>query len=137
PVVFYSESGEMNLAARRLLPGDRVTVYGGIGFGLPASIKAEKLEVNSASPRIVTIVPRCPRCQKNMKSKGRGQKYQCVRCGELASTDTRVQMIPRKFDRRVYMPPVRRIRHLMKPPARYGREKLCSVFERGPFTAFS
>ena len=73
----FAETGPVNRALRKLMPGDRITW---VGLTSPdGSIHLEKLRVNDHSPRILGR-PVC--CSKTMRSAGKGQELRCLKCGK-------------------------------------------------------
>lgn len=107
---------------RCLQEGDRVRVYGGV--------KSENENENDGTRRIhrtinleridiIDVVtstyknPVCPVCSKSMKSRGRGQGYECKRCGQQKKGK---ELVP--LDRHIrpgsYEPPPSAWRHLYR-----------------------
>lgn len=118
-VAFYEPSGEMNRAARHLVPGDRVVVYGSVR-GSPRSLNAEKLYVSHLSVvRRKKANPICARCDKRMGSLGSEQGYRCKICGSRApASAAEVEEIDRGIYPGWYEPPIASRRHLYKPVRR-------------------
>jgi tRNA(Ile2)-agmatinylcytidine synthase len=54
-----------------------------------------------------------------MKSKGKNQGYQCIKCGKK-SAKTVILEIPRKIKKQLYIPSVSAHRHLSRPLQRIG-----------------
>jgi len=120
----YEPTGEFRDVVRKLEPGDRVQVFGGVraaGNEKPRTINLEKLEVLGLAARTASQNPLCPKCGKRMKSAGKGQGFRCRQCKshELSKIHSEVQ---RDLQPGVYLPPPRAHRHLTKPQVRYGRE---------------
>ena len=123
----YEPTGPFRGVVRRLIPGDRVRVHGGVrapeGRGR-VTLNLEKMEVLHLAPDIRTSNPSCPECGGGMESMGRDSGYRCRRCGfrdrELTK---RVHRVERELKPGLYLPPPRAHRHLTKPLERYGREK--------------
>ncbi len=119
---FYEPSGDMNRAAKRLRPGDRVEVFGSVR-GTPRSLNAEKLYISHLEPaRVKRANPMCPKCRKRMGSLGAHQGYRCKVCGARARADE-AEMADVKRDIAVgwYEPPISSRRHLYKPVRRMSR----------------
>ena len=76
-LVAFAETGPINRALRKLIPGDRITWA---GLKSPdGSIHLEKLRVDDHSPRILGR-PVC--CSTTMRSAGKGQDLRCLECGK-------------------------------------------------------
>lgn len=117
--LFYEPSGRLRAAARALLPGDRVVVFGSYRE-TPRGFNVEKMQVLEARRPLRKIRnPLCTRCQKRMGSIGRGQGFRCKRCGARAGQDEAERAeTPRDIDAGWYEPPVASRRHLYKPVRR-------------------
>jgi tRNA(Ile2)-agmatinylcytidine synthase len=123
----YEPTGALQKAARQLIVGDRLEVYGGIR---PASSKhgvtvnLEKFQVLGLASKRVFHNPLCPKCGKRMKSMGKGQGFRCDKCGLRERTLKKVVLeVERGLKRRLYVTSPRSQRHLTKPLSRYGLEK--------------
>jgi tRNA(Ile2)-agmatinylcytidine synthase len=109
-----------------LVPGDQVTVYGGVKVhsGLPVTVNLEKVFINRLVDEFSLENPICPRCGKHMKSAGRAQGFRCQRCSLNArGGEKRRVWEPRKVHTGLYVPDKKAHRHLTKPLSRYGHEK--------------
>jgi len=120
----YEPTGGFRRIVRKLEPGDRVRVFGGVraaGNATPRTINLEKLEVLGLAARTASQNPLCPKCRKRMKSAGKDQGFRCRQCKshELQKIHSEIQ---RDLQPGVYLPPPRAHRHLTKPIVRYGRE---------------
>jgi len=114
-------------AARNLIVGDTLTVYGGVrpaSSECPLTINLEKINILDLTPKISFVNPSCPKCDKRMKSMGRNQGFRCDRCG-FRSSELKKQEIneERGLERGLHISSPRSQRHLTKPHCRYGREK--------------
>jgi len=121
----YEPTGRFREIVRKLEPGDRVRVFGGIraaGKETPRTINLEKLEILKLTVCMSSHNPICSRCGKRMKSAGRGQGYRCECCGGHATSKIQ-QAVGRALEERVYLPPPRAHRHLTKPEVRYLRTR--------------
>lgn len=125
----FEPTGGFRQIVAKLLPGDEVTVFGAVKksrIHFPLTINLEKVEIHKLIdiPRLEN--PTCPKCQKHMKSAGKGQGFRCERCslvmrdGVKQSVEDRRPLLPG-----VYVPTLKSHRHLTKPLIRYGREKKC------------
>jgi tRNA(Ile2)-agmatinylcytidine synthase len=125
----FEPTGKFKEAVAKLIRGDEVTVFGGVkehdvDQQSLLTVNLEKIIINHLADDVVPENPRCPRCDKRMKSAGRGQGFRCPRC-KYSSPDAL-----KEFHRRnrnilpgVYLPDKRAHRHLTKPLTRYGMEK--------------
>ncbi len=109
--------------ATKLAPGDEVMVGGGVrpGHGNhPDTLSVEILQVMRLAASVSYHNPRCGICNKSMKSQGRSQGYECVRCGNQFP-----YRIPVSMRRLVhvcqYLPKISAQRHLSRPAQRAGR----------------
>jgi len=108
---------------RKLLPGDRVVVFGSVNS---RTLNIEKIEVKELAPLYKEENPRCPSCGKHMKSAGQGQGFRCKKCRTQAhskvSCKTERDLEPGLYE----VPPCAR-RHLAKPLVREKRPD-CMIF---------
>ena len=126
----YEPTGSFRDVVRRLIPGDRVRVYGGVrgdDFRDRVTFNLEKLEVKGLARDLRRVNPRCPECSGSMESMGREKGFRCRSCGlRGAEMEKRTVEEERTIGAGLFMPPPRAQRHLSKPELRYGKEK------RGP-----
>jgi len=125
----------------RLLPGDRINIWGGVkpgkGTDLPF-VNLEKIEVLEMGRIYRKENPMCGECGGRMESMGRGQGYRCKRCG-LRDDDRKPVMIEIKRDigKGMIEPPMGAWRHLFKPgflvidPLRTSGDPILPAFGRG------
>ncbi len=123
----YEPTVSLCKAARKLIVGDTLKVYGGVrppSSECPLTINLEKIKILDLTPKISFVNPSCPKCDKRMKSMGRNQGFRCDRCG-FRSSELKKQEIneERGLERGLYITSPRSQRHLTKPHCRYGREK--------------
>lgn len=132
-IAVYKETGTLNKIARKLLPGDIISVAGGIKPGpIGLNLNAEKITIIKPIERKIKINPKCPKCNKNMSSIGKNQGYKCKKCGYttkeqpkyINNTDPDLKPYTTHFQ----TPKARR--HLTKPPERYGKEKQSFTYEK-------
>jgi len=123
----YEPTGKLRETAKLLRIGDLIEAYGGVrpaSSGNPVTVNLEKMLIVELAPNIVSQNPLCPTCGKRMKSMGKGQGFECVKCGfhgpNLKKT---VSESERPVKPGLYVVPPRSQRHLTKPLARYGLEK--------------
>ena len=117
----YRPTGSLAVAARDLLPGDRVRAFGGVRARRQRgpTLNVEKLEVLHLVERVEHVNPVCISCGGRYESMGRGQGFRCKKCGQRNDSISKVQ-IPqeRLLQPTVYMPPPRARRHLTMPESR-------------------
>ena len=114
----YKESG-MGGALCNLAIGDEVTVGGGVrpaSKSRPRALNAEFVHVRCLKTVYQKRNPHCMHCSKNMKSKGSGQHYECVKCGRRAVSKKTVK-ITRMLHTGMYLAQ----RHLTRPVQRKKR----------------
>ncbi|WP_242492623.1 tRNA(Ile)(2)-agmatinylcytidine synthase [Methanolobus psychrotolerans] len=105
---------------RKLIPGDRVIVYGSV---TERTVNIEKIKIISLSKKYEVKNPLCPSCTKRMKSAGSGQGYRCKKCG-TSSMVTEISEVKRELEAGFYeVPPCAR-RHLAKQLLRFDKEDL-------------
>lgn len=118
----YKKSG-LAAAASRLAGGDRVIVGGGVrrgARGRPRTLNVEFVRVLGLARSTVPENPACPRCEKRMKSAGRGQGYRCRACGTREQSKV-FREAPRRIGTDLYLPDAGSSRHLSRPRQREGR----------------
>jgi len=123
----YEPTGKFRTVIRQLIQGDLVEVYGGIRPAAPShpqTINLEKIKVLKLAPKVTYQNPRCPKCDRRMKSMGAGKGFRCDKCGFRSVKAKKVPLeLPRSLKKDLYIPPPRAHRHLTKPVSRYGKEK--------------
>jgi len=114
----YRPTGSLAMAARDLLPGDTVRVYGGVRRlreGTP-TLNVEKLEVLHMVEKIQHANPMCSSCGGRCESMGRGQGLRCKKCGQRNEYASKIQVRQeRHIQSTIYVPPPRARRHLTMP----------------------
>ena len=123
----FEPTGKFKEVVAGLVPGDEVTVFGGVrkkDSKHPPTVNLEKLIIRRLDDDITIENPKCSRCGKHMKSLGQGQGFRCVRC-KLSNSHQPKQVLrkPRAIRPGLYLPDKRAQRHLTKPLSRYGFEK--------------
>lgn len=125
----FEPTGRFKEVVAKLIPGDQVTAFGGVKERVVNhkslfTVNLEKIIVERLCDDMVAENPRCPQCDKRMKSAGRGQGFRCPRCKYSSSKASK------RFVRRsrsilpgLYIPDKKAHRHLTKPYSRYGFEK--------------
>ena len=117
----YRPTGSLAMAARDLLPGDTVRVYGGVRRwreGTP-TLNVEKLEVLHMVEKIQNANPMCSSCGGRCESMGRGQGLRCKKCGRRNEYASKIQVRQKRhLQSTIYVPPPRARRHLTKPDSK-------------------
>ena len=103
--------------AKELIIGDKIKVGGGIRKAtktLPRTLNLEFIQILKLEKKSKFLNPLCIKCKKRMKSKGKNQGFQCIRC-KNTSSEKKSQLIPRFIKKQLYIPNVSAHRHLTKP----------------------
>jgi len=106
--------------AKELIVGDILKVGGGIRKATkthPRILNLEFIQIIKLKKKYKSINPFCTDCKKHMKSKGKNQGFQCVRCKKTANHKNR-QFMTRSVEEKIYIPDVSAHRHLTKPVQR-------------------
>ena len=117
--------------AKELIVGDKIKVGGGIRKAtktLPRTLNLELIEILQLAKKIKFFNPLCQKCKKRMKSKGKNQGFQCIRCKNVTSEKT-TQLIPRSIKKQLYVPDVSAHRHLTKPVQRMNLKNKTEKFD--------
>lgn len=126
----YKPTGITTIASN-LIKGDKVCVGGGIrkaSKNYPRIINLEFIDVIHLEKKFITSNPLCKKCNKKMKSKGKNQGFQCIRCGKKALSKTSNE-IPRKIQKKLYIPKMSAHRHLTRPLQRIGKINKSTKFD--------
>lgn len=118
----YRATGLVRDAVLQLLPGDSITVSGGVRpFKGEMTLNAEKLEIKELVELARFENPCCSPCGARCESMGKDQGFRCKKCkARFLRTSLVRKLVPRKIGLGVYLPPPRSHRHLTKPISRYG-----------------
>ena len=120
----FEPTGSFRDIITELIPGDRVTAFGGTPGKHGLTINLEKLWIHSLTNWIFFRNPRCPNCGKNLKSAGRAKGFRCKRCSRVVPDAKKVQLYrERRLRPGIYLPGMKAHRHLIKPLCRYGHER--------------
>jgi tRNA(Ile2)-agmatinylcytidine synthase len=120
----FEPTGSFRKIIAELLPGDKVTVFGGVHADANGTINLEKIIIHKLAKSLLVRNPSCRRCNKRLKSAGRGKGFKCTRCGlKIQDVEKVVTITERKISPGLYLPSQKAHRHLTKPMIRYGREK--------------
>ena len=127
----YKETGITTIASN-LIKGDKICVGGGVrkaSKNFPRIINLEFIEIISLEKNISLSNPFCRKCNKKMKSKGKNQGFQCIRCGRKAINKTG-NIISRKIKKQLYIPKISAHRHLTRPLQRKGIINKSTKFDK-------
>lgn len=122
----FEPTGRFREIAAKLIPGDEVTVFGGLKkhAGFPMVLNLEKIQIHRLEDAISIENPTCPKCKKHLKSAGKAQGYRCRRCSFQAPYARKKSAHrSRSIYAGIYVPDRKAQRHLTKPLSRYGLEK--------------
>jgi tRNA(Ile2)-agmatinylcytidine synthase len=118
----YKPTG-MSSIALSLMKGDKICVGGGIRKASkkhPRILNLEFIDIIHLVKNTIQSNPICKNCDKKMKSKGKNQGYQCIKCGKKSANKVILE-IPRKITKQLYVPNISAHRHLSRPLQRIGR----------------
>ncbi|MFB5598437.1 MAG: DUF1743 domain-containing protein, partial [Nitrosopumilaceae archaeon] len=110
--------------AQQLIEGDKIRVGGSIrkaSKNHSRIFNVEFIQILKLENKYKHANPICKKCNKRMKSKGKNQGFQCIRC-KKSSNAKLVHKIPRTIQRRIYLPSISAHRHLTRPLQRYGKK---------------
>jgi len=114
--------------ALQLIQGDKILVGGGMRKAskyYKRILNVELFKVLKLAKDLRLENPFCIKCNKKMKSKGKGQGFQCIKCGRKVSKKI-IQEVSRKILPKLYIPVVSAHRHLTRPIQRinhFNKEK--------------
>lgn len=117
----YKPTG-MTKSAMGLIKGDEVQIGGGIRkFSAKhgRTLNVEFFKVLKLEKNTLHVNPLCVKCNKKMKSKGRNQGFECIKCGKRSTKKTILQ-IPRQIKTKLYLAQPSAHRHLTRPHQRIG-----------------
>ena len=126
----YKPTG-MSVVASNLMKGDKISVGGGVrkaSKNFPRIINLEFIEIISLEKHIKISNPICKKCNKKMKSKGKGQGFQCIRCGKKSERKIN-ERIPRNLKEKLYLPKISAHRHLTRPQQRQNIQNKSNNFK--------
>lgn len=114
----FEPTGEFRDKIRKLRPGDRVKVYGGVKekSEFPLTINLEKIDILDLKPEKKENNPVCENCKINMKSAGKNKGYYCKKCGAKLPLGAGEEIeVDRELETKLYEVSPRARRHLTKP----------------------
>ena len=126
----YKETGISTIASN-LIIGDKISVGGGVrkaSKNFPRIINLEFIKIISLEKNLSKTNPICKKCDKKMKSKGRNQGFQCIKCGAKNLKKITIE-IPRKIKKQLYIPKISAHRHLTRPSQRTGKINKTIAFD--------
>lgn len=115
----YKPTGITN-HGMNLIIGDMIKVGGGIrkaSKNYSRVLNVEFLEILELKRLEKKSNPRCNDCNKQMKSKGKNQGFECIRCGKKEKDKITLE-IQRKLQKKKYLPILSAHRHLTRPAQR-------------------
>lgn len=116
PCAAYEPTKEFREIVRKLAPGDKLRVYGGIGE--KGTLNIEKFEILELADIYKTQNPLCE-CGKRMKSAGSEKGFKCIKCGaKLLEGAKDIFEVKREIKKGFYEVPPSARRHLSKPLVR-------------------
>lgn len=114
----FAPTRSLTKAARDLLPGDRVRVYGGIRKGRTQkmTLNLEKMKVLDLVDKVENQNPLCPSCSGRCESMGRGQGFRCKKCSLRIGDGVLIKIsVSRIIRPMTYSAAVSARRHLTSP----------------------
>ena len=118
--------------AQDLIAGDKIRVGGGIRKSTkkhPRILNVEFIEILKLEKNFKHVNPMCKNCNKKMKSKGKNQAFQCIKCSRKSHKKS-IQIIPRKIKPILYLPSSSAHRHLTRPKQRIGKINFDTIFDK-------
>lgn len=116
----YEPTKEFRDIIRKLAPGDKLRVFGGIGE--KGTLNIEKINIIELAEIKKTKNPIC-KCGKRMKSAGSEKGYKCVKCGTKLRNGVKDSVeVERDLKTGFYEVPPSARRHLSKPVVRMNRQ---------------
>ena len=122
PCAVYKQTG-LSYVAQNLIRGDKIQVGGGIRKASkthPRIFNLEFIKILDLKRNSVKTNPTCKKCNKKMKSQGKNQGFQCIKCGKITKLKINSD-IPRKIKKKLYLPEISAHRHLTRPSIRLGK----------------
>ena len=112
----YEPTKEFRALIKKLVPKDKVTVYGGVREK-PLTINIEKIRIEKLVKSYEKLGnPFCPNCGKRMKSMGKNAGYRCPSCkAKVGEKEVEQKRVKRDIKKGIYEVPVCARRHLAKP----------------------
>jgi tRNA(Ile2)-agmatinylcytidine synthase len=118
----YKPTGLTKIVSK-LIKGDLVKIGGGIrkaSKNHKRTLNVEFVEVIELEKNQKLVNPLCHFCKKRMKSKGKNQYFECIKCNRTSKQKI-LEEIPREIEKRFYVPTLSAHRHLTRPLQRMGK----------------
>ncbi|MGQ0795155.1 MAG: TiaS agmantine-binding domain-containing protein [Nitrosopumilaceae archaeon] len=125
----YKPTGLTQIVSK-LIRGDLVKIGGGIrkaSKNHKRTLNVEFIEVIKLEKNQKLVNPLCHFCNKRMKSKGRNQYFECIKCNRTSKQKI-LEEIPREIEKRFYVPILSAHRHLTRPLQRMERSNKKIIF---------
>ncbi|MFB5631619.1 MAG: DUF1743 domain-containing protein [Nitrosopumilaceae archaeon] len=125
------EPTKITSTAQNLLVGDKIRVGGGIrkaSKNHQRVLNVEFIEILKLEKNLKLENPFCKKCNKKMKSKGKNQGFQCIKCGKKEFKKI-ITVIPRKLTKKLYLPAISAHRHLTRPIQRMKKKNFEEKFD--------
>ena len=117
--------------AMNLIIGDRIIIGGGVRKAtknFERLVNIEFINILKLETKRQIVNPFCKKCKKRMKSKGKHQGFQCVKCGNKSSKKSFIKL-PREISKTLYIPAVSAHRHLTRP-----KQRLHTINQKSQFS---
>lgn len=127
----YKETG-LGKIAMNLTTGDEISLGGGVRKATKDHtriINVEFLDVKKLAKITIQTNPYCKSCNKKMKSKGRNQGFECIKCGKKSNQKSTLE-VSREIKTKRYIPIISAHRHLTRPEQRFGIKNKKIEFEK-------
>ena len=114
-----------------LKKGDKLKIGGAVRKASkkhPRIINVEFTQLLHLEKNFQLSNPLCSKCNKKMKSKGKNQRFQCIKCGKKSNKKI-IEHIPRKIKKQMYLPVISAQRHLTRPLQRLGVSNKHIIFD--------
>jgi tRNA(Ile2)-agmatinylcytidine synthase len=114
-----------------LKQGDKILVGGGVRKASKKHkriLNVEFIKVLKLVTEFKLVNPLCTKCKKRMKSKGKNQGYQCVKCGKKTK-NKKILKVNREIKQKLYLPDISAHRHLTRPMQRIGLSNKIRKFD--------
>jgi len=113
----YEPTKKFRETARKLIKGDEIVVYGGIGN--KGTLNMEKFCIQNLFTLYREENPICD-CGSRMKSAGKNKGFKCLKCGQKLREGKKIRLeIKRDLKKGCYEVPPSARRHLSKPLVRF------------------
>ncbi|MDR2544455.1 MAG: tRNA(Ile)(2)-agmatinylcytidine synthase [Methanobrevibacter sp.] len=118
----YEPTKDFRKIIKRLIKGDQVQLFGGIGCG--GTFNIEKIRIISLNKKITFKNPKCV-CGKRMTSAGSKKGYKCKKCGFKLPNGEKIAINENRWlnENSYYETPTSARRHLSKPLIRMNKHK--------------